>query len=214
MPPKKRTRNPEQTRTKILEVAFIEILTSGFQGVSVDQIVEKTGLTKGAFFHHFSTKQELGYALVDETLAQMTLDRWIRPLEQWNNPVEGIIAVLKNIIDTTPNEHIPLGCPLNNLIQEMSSVDAVFRDKLRDVLELWIAGIEKHLKRAKRQGYLKKQINPRSLAEFIVMNHEGAFGMTKSIRDRKVFKSLHASLKTYLESVSSTPVQQTPRRRS
>ena len=202
----KRSRNAGKTRAKILEIAFREILQNGFQGVSIDQIVSKTGLTKGAFFHHFPTKQVLGYALVDETLKEMTLDRWIRPLDAYENPIQGIITVLKKVIDTTPDEHIPLGCPLNNLIQEMSSVDPVFRDKLSDVLELWIAGIEHHLRMAKKRGYLKKEIDPRQLAEFIVMNHEGAFGITKSIRDRKVFRSLHASLKNYLESVSATGI--------
>ncbi|MBI1822116.1 MAG: TetR/AcrR family transcriptional regulator [Nitrospirae bacterium] len=185
--PKIRSRDPVKTRARILEVAFMEILKGGFQGVSIDQIVDKTQMTKGAFFHHFPTKQALGYALVDETLSEMVLDRWIRPLEKYDNPIEGIVKVLKKVIDATPDEHIPLGCPLNNLIQEMSSVDPVFRDKLRDVLELWIDGIEGYLRKAKRRGFLKKEINPRQLAEFIVMNHEGAFGMTKSLRDRRDF---------------------------
>ncbi|MBI1822133.1 MAG: TetR/AcrR family transcriptional regulator [Nitrospirae bacterium] len=200
--PKIRSRDPVKTRARILEVAFTEILKGGFQGVSIDQIVDKTQMTKGAFFHHFPTKQALGYALVDEILSEMVLDRWIRPLEEYDNPIEGIVKVLKKVIDATPDEHIPLGCPLNNLIQEMSSVDPVFRDKLRDVLELWMDGIEGYLRKAKQRGFLKKEINPRQLAEFIVMNHEGAFGMTKSLRDRKVFRSLHAMLKSYLDSAT------------
>lgn len=201
--PKIRTRNPEKTRARILEVAFIEIFKEGFQGVSIDQIVAKTQMTKGAFFHHFPTKQALGYALVDETLSEMVLDRWIRPLEKYENPVEGIVKVLKQVIDRTPDDHISLGCPLNNLIQEMSSVDPVFRDKLKGVLELWINGIEAQLQRAKKRGFLANGINSRHLAEFIVMNHEGAFGMTKGMRDRGVFRSLYTSLKSYLESVST-----------
>ncbi|MBI1824021.1 MAG: TetR/AcrR family transcriptional regulator, partial [Nitrospirae bacterium] len=159
--PKIRTRNPEKTRARILEVAFIEIFKEGFQGVSIDQIVAKTQMTKGAFFHHFPTKQALGYALVDETLSEMVLDRWIRPLEKYENPVEGIVKVLKQVIDQTPDDHISLGCPLNNLIQEMSSVDPVFRDKLKGVLELWINGIEAQLQRAKKRGFLANGINSR-----------------------------------------------------
>jgi AcrR family transcriptional regulator len=201
----KRTRNPERTRAQILAVAFKEVFRHGFQGVSVNEIIAKTDLTKGAFFHHFETKQALGYALADETLKEMVLERWIRPLDHYENPLVGIPEVLKKVIDSTPEESIPLGCPLNNLVQEMSSVDPVFRDKLRAVLELWIEGVERHLRRAKKSGYLKKEVDPRRLAEFIVMNHEGAFGMTKSLRDRQVFRSLHASLKSYLETLMTEP---------
>ena len=180
----------------------MEIFKNGFQGVSVNDIVEKTGLTKGAFFHHFPTKEALGYAIVDEILTEMTLARWIRPLDDYENPLEGIVANLKKIIDSSPDESFALGCPLNNLIQEMSSVDPVFREKLQAVLEAWISGIELNLKRAQTRGYLKKQINTRHLAEFIVMNHEGAYGMIKIVRDRKVFKALHSQLKEYLASVA------------
>lgn len=84
----------------------------------------------------------------------------------------------------------------------MSSVDPVFDRKLRQVLELWIKGVEKGLKRAQIRGYLRKSVNLRHLAEFIVMTHEGAYGMVKSMKDRKVFKSPHAQLRDYLQSLS------------
>ncbi|HEX4926329.1 MAG TPA: TetR/AcrR family transcriptional regulator [Bdellovibrionales bacterium] len=200
---KKRTRDPVATRAQILDVAFWEIYRNGFHHVSVNDIAEKAGLTKGAFFHHFPTKEALGYALVDEVLTRMVLERWITPLNDYENPLEGISANLKKIIDEMPEETLSLGCPLNNLVQEMSSVDPIFRDKLHGAIETWIAGVEKHLKRAQQRGYLKKETNARRLAEFVVMNHEGAFGMIKSVRDRRVFRSLHASLKEYLSSVQT-----------
>jgi TetR/AcrR family transcriptional repressor of nem operon len=199
----KKTRDAKKTRAEILQVAFIEIFKKGFQGASVDDILSQTNLTKGAFFHHFPSKQTLGYAIVDETLKDMTYQRWIQPLEDYENPLQGIVANLKQVIDSSQDATFGLGCPLNNLIQEMSNVDTVFRNKLRAVLEFWIEGVEYHLKIAKERGYIKKGVNLHHLAEFIVMNHEGAFGMTKSFRDKKVFLSLHASLKEYLKTVAA-----------
>lgn len=199
----RKSRNPEATRKKILEVAFMEVFRRGFQGVSVADIVAKTGLTKGAFFHHFPTKERLGHALIDETLRRMVLERWVLPLDEYENAVEGVVANFKQKTDSMSDDSLSLGCPLNNLVQEMSGVDSVFRNKLREVLELWIAGVEKNLKKSQTRGYLKEDANPRRLAEFIVMNQEGAFGMMKSMRDRKAFRSLHASLKDYLQTVQT-----------
>lgn len=48
----KKTRDLEKTRKEILDAAFMEVFTKGFQGVSVDDIVKKTSQTKGAFYHH------------------------------------------------------------------------------------------------------------------------------------------------------------------
>lgn len=198
---KTRIRDAARTRAKILDCAFREIFRKGYQGVSVDDIVARTGLTKGAFFHHFPTKRALGYALVDETLRELTRARWLSPLDAYDDALTGIPANLGKIIDATPPERLALGCPLNNLIQEMSSVDPVFRDKLRGVLELWISGVESRLRDAQRKGYLKKGTDPRRVAEFVVTNHEGAFGMAKSLRDARAFRSLQTSLKAYLDSL-------------
>ncbi len=203
-------RDPEKTRASILGAAFEEIYHRGFHDASVNDIVARTSLTKGAFFHYFSTKNDLGYAIADEVLREMVLDRWIRPLAAYKNPVQGIISRFRKIIESTPDEHIALGCPLNNLTQEMSSVDPVFREKLLAVIQLWISETEKYLKKAQAEGYLSQDVNPRQVAEFIVMVEEGAFAMVKNLRDKKVYWSLYDSLKRYLESISVKPADRIP----
>lgn len=195
-------RDPERTRAVILDAAFTEIYEHGFQATSIDEIVAKANMTKGAFFSHFHSKYELGYALVDEVLKEMTLERWIRPVAAYKNPVQGIVTRFKKIIESTPEEHIALGCPLNNLTQEMSSVDQVFKDKLQAVMLLWIEETEKYLRKAQAEGYLKKNVNPRQVAEFVVMVEEGSLAMVKNLRDKKVYWALYESLKQYLESIS------------
>jgi TetR/AcrR family transcriptional regulator, transcriptional repressor for nem operon len=197
--------DPEKTRKQILDVAFQEIYHHGFQGVSINEIVAKTDVTKGAFFHYFPTKNALAYAIVDEMLKEMTLDRWVRPLAAYQNPVQGIITRFKKIIENTPEDSIKYGCPLNNLTQEMSSVDPVFREKLGEVLNLWIDETEKYVKLAQERGYLSKKVSPREVAEFVVMVEEGSFGMVKNLRDKQVYWSLFNSLKQYLESLSEKP---------
>jgi TetR/AcrR family transcriptional regulator, transcriptional repressor for nem operon len=194
-------RNPVETRKQILNVAFMEVYEHGFQAVSVNDIIKKTTVTKGAFFHHFPTKNDLGYAIVDEVLTGLTVSKWVQPLTAYRNPVQGILKNLKEKIDESTDEQLGLGCPLNNLVQEMSTVDPVFREKLNAVLEVWIQGVEKHLKRAQAGGYLGKEVDTRQMAEFVVATHEGGFGMSKSFKNRRVFLSIYGSLKDYLLSV-------------
>ena len=138
----------------------------------------------------------------------MVLDRWIRPLVAYKNPVQGIASRFKKLIETTPDDHVGLGCPLNNLTQEMSSVDPVFREKLQTVMELWISETERYLRKAQADGYLSADVNPRHVAEFVVMVEEGSYAMVKNLRDKKLYWSLYESLKRYLESVSTKPLTQ------
>jgi TetR/AcrR family transcriptional regulator, transcriptional repressor for nem operon len=202
---KPRTRNLEITRKVILDASFWEIYTRGFQGVSVDDIVKKTNLTKGAFYHHFPTKLELGYALVEEVIRPMILSRWIEPLSEFSNPLEGVLSLLQLHIGDQLPEALNYGCPLNNLVQEMASIDHDFKVKLETSLELWIQQLAVHLESAQANGNVTREVSAIEIAEFIVMCHEGFFGLIKGNGRGDIFKSLLKSLKIYFRSIQILP---------
>lgn len=201
-----KTRDLERTRKEILEAAFMEVFTKGFQGVSIDDIIANTKLTKGAFYHQFPTKLEMGYALVEEIITPMILDRWIKPLANYENPLVGILKQMKTLIGDCDPTHLRLGCPLNNLVQEMSPVDQGFHQRLQLALNLWIDELEVQLKRAKKSGYLKPDVNTRHVAQFVVMTHEGFYGLLKGLDDPRAFISLYSSLKRYFNTLLIDPI--------
>jgi TetR/AcrR family transcriptional repressor of nem operon len=194
------TRDLLRTRSEILNAAFMEIYLNGFQGVSVDKIIAKTGLTKGAFFHQFSSKLELGYALVDEVLRDLIKTRWIDPLNEFDDPLEGIASQMNKLIGKASDNDLKCGCPLNNLVQEMTTVDEKFARKLSEVIDYWIEGIEDALKRGVRNGFVKDSIRTHEAALYIVMFHEGMYGFLKAQPDHRVFLSLFKVFKQQLES--------------
>lgn len=201
--PVKRTRNLEESRKEILGVAFREVFTRGFQGVSIDDIVKKTSMTKGAFYHHFPTKLDLGYALVDDMIRPMIIDRWVRPLEAFENPVDGILKQLRELIGKATAQELKYGCPLNNLVQEMAPVDSGFKKRLNAALELWVDEMDQQLKRAKKAGFIKSDVKTRQVAHFVVMAHEGFYGMLKGLDDPKAFDALYDSLERYFQTITA-----------
>jgi TetR/AcrR family transcriptional repressor of nem operon len=200
-PPAKK-RDLKLTRQEILGAAFLLVLEHGFQGVSIDDIVKKTSLTKGALFHQFPTKLDLGYALVDEVIRPLIIQRWIEPLEGLADPLQGILDRIEALIGTCPASILRWGCPLNNLVQEMTPLDPVFRKKLQSALAFWVSEIERHLLRAKAAGLLKKGIDTKEAAYFIVMAHEGFYGMMKGLGKPVAYQALLNSLKIYFEAIS------------
>jgi len=199
---KKRTRNLAETRRRILDAAFKEIHAHGFHASSVDTILEQTRLTKGALFHQFASKLELGYAVVAEVLAPMMRARWLEPLAAFENPLEGILHQLRANIGDEPQAMLNLGCPLNNLIQEMATTDREFRRRLRLVIEEWIAGVEAEVKRGQRSGHVRPSVDAREVAEYVVTLHEGAFSMIKALRDKRVLWSLLTSMETVFAGIA------------
>lgn len=201
-------RDPEKTRRALLESAYYVVYRQGFRAASISEIVSRARVTQGAFFHYFPAKSDLGYALVDEIQMEMMLDRWTKPLAAYKNPVQGMIARFRKNMEDLSEEDMALGCPLNNLTQEMSSIDPVFRDKLRGVLTAWIGETEKHLKRAQEGGYIRPDVDVKSAANFIVMAEEGSAALVKNLGGRNLYWSLYESFRNYL--ISLTPDRKAP----
>jgi AcrR family transcriptional regulator len=171
--------------------------------VGVRELAAKSGVTIGAFFHYFPTKNHVAYAIIDEIVHAGILDRWIRPLSAYKNPLQGILKCFKNTFENWPDDFVSQGCPLNNLTQEMSSSDESIQVRTKAVLSDWIDKTEDHLKRAREGGYLRDDINIRELAEFIVTFQEGTFAMGKAMGDRKIFDSMYKNFKRHIDAVSN-----------
>ena len=72
-----KARDASITRDEILQASLDEIHRHGFQSASLTRILKNTGLTKGALYHHFRNKNELGYAVVDECLKKSLDYYWV-----------------------------------------------------------------------------------------------------------------------------------------
>ena len=199
----KRTRDPEKTRAHILNAAFMEIYKNGYNGVGVRELAKKADVTIGAFFHYFPTKSHVAYAVIDEIVRAGIMDRWIKPLAAYKNPIQGILKCFKNTFDNWPDEFVSTGCPLNNLTQELSSTDESIKLRAKAVLTEWIENTRVHLQRAQDDGYLDKKVDVQELAEFIVTFQEGTFAMGKALNDRRVFESMYNNLKNYLKTLEA-----------
>lgn len=194
-------RDPVATRNHILDVAFRLVYRHSFKGTSTNQIIEALDCTRGAFFHHFPTKDNLGYALVDEVLTGMIIQRWIHPISAKDNKIEAIIENFLHLIKIHEEGNILCGCPLNNMVQEMSD-QPEFQRRIQAVMEMWVSETQKLLTQAKRAGHLQKSVDSRVLAEFIVAQEEAAFAMGKAFNSRAAMRSIHKSFETYLRSLT------------
>ena len=157
-------RKSDMTKQAILDAAFGEIKKTGFRATSLDHILEKTAVTKGALYHHFPTKKDLGYALIEHILKPEMKRKWVDPFLVDQNPID-LFLVRFNDKDVM-KEVVELGCPLNNLAQEMSGLDESFRQKTNEVFEMWYQGLGQAFREGQRKGYVRRDINPYQSAVF------------------------------------------------
>ena len=115
------TKLTDVTHEIILEAAFNEIHRYGFQAASLSSILANTGLTKGALYHHFPSKHDLGLAVADEVVERILTDTIFTPLRDSTHPLKTLQEILRS--KRSKPDVVELGCPLNNLMQEMSPLD-------------------------------------------------------------------------------------------
>jgi len=199
--PTRRTREPDVTRGKLLAAAFEEIYRHGFQAASLDRILAGAGVTKGALYHHFPDKAALGYAVVDEVVKGPVLDVYLAQLEQSADPLTALQDVLRRRADDFAAGGVELGCPLNNLAQEMSPLDEEFRRRVAEALGAWTAGYARALERAKTLGLVRREVDPAQVAAFIVAAVEGSFGMAKNARSVATLRSNLEVLVSFLDTL-------------
>src|SRR5208282_5897690 len=89
-------RDPERTRGRLLRAAFQEMHRSGFRNADLDAILARAGVTKGALYYHFDNKEALGYAVVDEVITSNLHQKWVQPLRNAKNPIDGLIRIVKS----------------------------------------------------------------------------------------------------------------------
>jgi TetR/AcrR family transcriptional regulator, transcriptional repressor for nem operon len=199
---KRRVRARDATRQRLLTAAFDEIYRHGFQAASLDIILSRAGVTKGALYHHFDNKAALGYAVVDEVVGGLALERWLGPLRNAEgDPLTALQRILRSRAATLDERDIELGCPLNNLAQEMSPIDPRFRRRTEAVFDLWRAGFARAIARARKAGIVRKEVSPRRAAAFLVAAIEGSFGTGKSAGSRALIRSNFEMLIAWLDTL-------------
>lgn len=195
------TYTPEQTRSELLNAAYREIWFNGFRSASLDSILAKTGVTKGALYHHFRNKTELGYAVVDEIVRHEVASRWIEPLTASKNPLDWLIDFPNQLTEAQLEEYRNFGCPLNNLAQELSSVDEGFRLRIDAIYEAWIDSTTQALERGRREGLVRDNFDARNTSIFIVALYEGAIGLAKNAKSTEILSPCFEALIHYLEAL-------------
>ncbi len=189
------------TRQKILESAYREIHRNGFQAASLTPILERTGVTKGALYHHFPNKQTLGFAVLDEFIKDTVLQFWLRPLEEYTDPIDGLKRLICEAGKNISNEDVLLGCPLNNLCLEMSPINDGFRQRVNQIYELWREAFARALRSGQANGTVSKSIDAMDCATFIVASLAGCRSLAKSAQSRDVLTACGQNLIRYIETL-------------
>ena len=198
-----RTRDPERTRERILEAAQSLVLAHGYNATSVDAVVGKAGITKGAFFHHFASKPDLARALVEryakwdrEHLAEFLA----RSRKLASDPLEQLLVFLGLYEEELEGYEEPfLGCLFASYVYESKLFDEGTNQVLVDAALHWRREMRSMLEQVAAKHPPKAPVDLDTLADLFYTMFEGAFVMARTFDDTRMFTQQMRHLRTYLQ---------------
>jgi AcrR family transcriptional regulator len=187
------------TRQLILQRCFEAIQSKGFETLRTDKEIARLKITKGAFYHYFPNKAELGYAVVDEVMLPFYEQKWASLANIESGVADALIAALEHEKTKATETSIKRGDVLTNIILEMSHSDDLFRQKLEVVNEVQVKIIQKAIMAGRIAGELKNQTDARSMALYIVGQLMGCYTISKVRASKETFVSMVGTLQKQLK---------------
>lgn len=191
----------EATRSMILHKAFELIYVKGYQTTSIDDIIATTQVTKGAFYYHFKTKDEMGLAIINEILKPTLTNSFIEPLQTEENPLDAIYNLMDNLLMKNDFLKVEYGCPASNFTQEMTPWNSEFNKALNELTQEWTKAITATIERGKKSGTIRKDVNAKQVTIFVMSGYWGIRNLGKLENSKKVYASYLKQLKIYLDSL-------------
>ncbi len=171
-------RNPDVTRETILKESAILFNTLGYKATSISNITDATGLTKGAIYRHFASKDALEIQTLEHLSVLMNeqLRDRIKKQPTAGKKLRTIFHFFKSYISNPPFEG---GCPLLNAAVEADDAHPELRIAALKILNGLRSSVTSILEKGIYYNQIKKGIDKEMYTTLIIASLEGAIMMSK-----------------------------------
>jgi TetR/AcrR family transcriptional repressor of nem operon len=161
---------PDPKKT-LVQTALKLFATHGYYHTSIADILRESGCKRGTLYYHFSSKEELGYAVIDEWVRLVTEQGAASHLRSSEHPIDRLIKVVDDMpaglkLETSGSITIAIGA-------RMATVHEGFRKRLIARLAQMVDGIEQMLRKGIADGQIADNVDPRQMAHIAMIVAHG-----------------------------------------
>jgi AcrR family transcriptional regulator len=193
MPPK------QDSRKRIVQTALKLFASHGYYHTSIADILRESGCKRGTLYHYFSSKEELGYAAVDETLRLILEQGAGSHLQMDEHPIDRLLWVVDSLPNVTKSEGPALSG--TDIAVRMASVHEGFRKRLSPKLGVMMKQSEENTRRGIADGQIANSVDPVQLVHLVATICAG-IQMNSLLWEREVIgENAKRWLRDYLNSL-------------
>ncbi|HZU08729.1 MAG TPA: TetR/AcrR family transcriptional regulator, partial [Pseudacidobacterium sp.] len=188
-----------ETRKRIITKAAPLFNRKGFEGCSMQDIVEAVGLEKGSLYGHFATKEALALAAFEYSWGETCTAR-LAGMDTATNAIAKLRIHVDNFL-SSPS--IAGGCPLLNTITDSDDGNPVLKRAAREALKQWRLLLVTIIEEGQRRGEIRSGVVPEEIAALLLSLLEGAMALDRLDKKAGFLQNAVRHLKSYLDSISS-----------
>ncbi len=191
--------NQHESKTKLLDAAVRVIREKGYQATRVEDICEAAGLTKGSFFHHFKSKDELALAAAeywDASAESLFASASFRALE---DPLDRLLAYIDLRKSLLVGPLPEFTCLMGTMVQEVYATHPPLREACEHSISGHAATLEPDVAAAMKKYAVHENWTPQSLALYFQAVLQGAFILAKARGGPEVAQMMIDHLRRYVE---------------
>lgn len=199
---RRRMETMHRMRAKGLELFY----QKGFYNTSIDDILKELSLSKGAFYHHFKSKEDFFISISQNIITQKVYSQLIEPLTHGQNPIPVIIDTIQDSLERAEHNEMDCGFMLGNFLKEFNSGNEEISACLKDILRIWEINLIALLKRGRSDGHINRHIDCEGVATYIIASYMGIRTMMVGNNARMLKYQYMQQLKGYLNSIEHKEV--------
>jgi TetR/AcrR family transcriptional repressor of nem operon len=199
-------------RSKLLEAAFAIIREKGYAATSVDELCAKAGVTKGAFFHHFPSKDSLAVVAVNYWSELDSALFAAAPYHRFDDPLDRVFGYLEFRKGMLRGDVAEFTCLAGTMVQEAYGTHPDIRHACDACIGSHAAKVETDIADAMKLYRIRAPWTAESLALHMQAVLQGAFILAKAKGSARVVEASINHLRRYLELLFRRPTKKSSRK--
>ena len=140
----------------------------GYYNTSIDDILKRLSLSKGAFYYHFDSKEDFFVQIVENLVVRRTFSMLIEPIEGHEHTLDLITNCFENALETAVHNELDYGFVLNNFVNEFNGRNEHIMKHLNEVLKVWEVTLVSAIQRGKFNGHIDRHVDAEGVAIYLM----------------------------------------------
>ncbi len=145
----------------------------GYYNTSIDDVLKELSLSKGAFYYHFSSKEDFLTSIINDLLVKKIYSQLISPIENYKNPLQTIPDAIENALIMTEKDGEDYGFVVSNFLAEFKDSNENIINPLTNIIEEWKVSIINALQHGKTNSFVSRHVDSEAMATYIISSYIG-----------------------------------------